>query len=163
MDTATFMKQRGIGISFAWCSLTVGATLARAADMSADPGAMKAVKAAEDARFAAMIKRDVKYLDGVLAKNLTYCHSTGECDNKQNFLDGIEGGRLRYLAIEPSNATARNFNGTVIGNGEAKVTVVMQGKQQTIHIVYTDVYVQVDGHWQLAAWQSTRIPDRPTK
>ena len=44
------------------------------------------------------------------------------------------------------------LTGTVGVNGE------QAGQALSMRIVYTDVYVNRDGRWQLLAWQSTRLP-----
>jgi hypothetical protein len=160
---ATFMEQRGNRSGSVWCFLALGTSAALASDLPGDIGAMISVTSLEQQRFAAMVKGDIQFLDKVLARDLTYCHSNALCDTKQYFLDGIDGGRLKYISIEPSNVHSRQYNGTIVSNGEAKVTAVIEGKEQTFRIVYTDVYANVDGRLQLVAWQSTRVPEAPPK
>lgn len=153
------MKRRGSKLTLLALALVCASAASLAQGVPADMTPILQVLSLDNQRLAAQVKGDLRTLDKVLAPNLTYCHSNGICDTKQYFMDGIEGGRLKYLNIALSNTSARHFNGTVIVNGEADVVVSREGKEQSFRISYTDVYVKLDGRWQMVAWQSTRVQD----
>ena len=162
-DTASFMRQNGLRITLATAALGLATSMCALADkaVKTNVAAMLEVQQLESKRFAAQIGADIKTLDSLLAENLTYCHSTGACDSKRQFIDSIGSGALRYLAIEPSNVNARNFGDTVIVTGVAAFKVAAGGKEQDLRVSYTDVYVKLGGRWRMAAWHSARIPDSP--
>lgn len=121
----------------------------------ADP--RQEILAADARRFAAMIQGDLKALEGLLTEDLTYTHSTGQIETRAQFLEGMRSGALRYLAAEPSDAVVRVYGETAIVTGRAEMRVSTQGKELTLPIRFTEVWVKSGGTWKMAAWQSTRI------
>jgi hypothetical protein len=120
-----------------------------------------AVEALERQRFAALSRADVEQLGRWLAADLTYCHSTGVCQTRQQFLDDIRSGALRYRSIEVLAISARALGGAVLLNGRIAVEVEMQGQPNRLQLVYTDAWEQRDGAWQLVAWHSSRAAAAP--
>ncbi len=53
------------------------------------------VRAADDARYAAMIAQDFVALDRLLADDLLYTHSTAVTDTKVQYLAALRGGKYR--------------------------------------------------------------------
>jgi ketosteroid isomerase-like protein len=122
---------------------------------TADP--RQEILAADALRFAAMVQGDLKALEGLLAEDLTYTHSTGQAETRAQFLEGMRSGTLRYLAAEPSDAVVRIHGETAIVTGRAEMRVSTQGKELTVPVRFTEVWVKSGGAWKMAAWQSTRI------
>lgn len=58
------------------------------------------ITAAQDARFAAMVKGDAAYLETALAPSLTYHHSSGSAQTKTEFMAAIRAGALKYKALD---------------------------------------------------------------
>lgn len=119
----------------------------------------RSVSEAETRRFEAMTKGDVAALDGLLAEELTYTHSTGQVETKRQFLDDVRSGRLKYEFIAPEDVLVRVYGTTAVATGRARIQVRTQGQEMGIQIRYTDVYVKRAGRWKLVAWQSTRLPE----
>ena len=117
----------------------------------------QAVEDLERARFAAMTRQDVTALERMLAPDLVYCHSNGLCETKAQALATIASGRLRYKAIRIERTQARAEGDVEITNGTISIEVEENGQSLSLRLVYTAVYVVREGHWQLTAWQSTRI------
>ncbi len=126
---------------------------------SASAARPDAVLEAEDARFAAMVAANPEALRRWLADDLTYVHSTGRVADREQVIDDLVSGRLRYLAIEPSERHV-SFQGpdTAIVKGLARLRA--QAGDQTVDFParYLAVYRQVDGTWRMTAWQSLRLP-----
>ena len=121
------------------------------------------VTAADQRRYAAMVKMDMKALAPLLANDLTYARSTGIVQNKAGFLDEVKNGKMRYRKIE-SKPTVRVYGETAILTGTAYFELVRYGKEEAVTAVYTSVYV-LNGQgsnrrWQLAAWQSNFTPTK---
>ena len=117
------------------------------------------VEALERARFAAMTRQDIEALRPMLADDLRYCHSNGRCETKAQFLETLRTGDIRYLAIDVLDLHVRAANGAAIVHGTIDVAGEIGGQQIPLRLIFTDVYVRRDGRWQLAAWQSTRVPE----
>jgi hypothetical protein len=123
---------------------------------SQDP--VKEVEALERARFKAQIALDVPALRPMLADDLYYCHSTGVCQNKEEFIGFVTSGTNKYLAMDVISMKARLVDGAMVVNGKLDMRVISNGKEQHFQGIYTDVYAKRDGRWQLVTWQSTRLP-----
>lgn len=126
---------------------------ARAADVQAE------ILARAAARIAAMVKPDLKALGEILRDDVTYIHSSGPLEGKAAVLDEIATGKLVYQSIEPSEAVVRSYGDTAVCTGRALLKVNALGRPLAFSVRFTEVWVRAHGIWQLAAWQSTRIPD----
>jgi ketosteroid isomerase-like protein len=108
-------------------------------------------------RFRLMVQNDVAALETLLADDLVYIHTTGKMETKQQFLDSLRSGALRYRSIEPSETVVRTAGDGAIVTGRAKAAVTNRGADREFDIRYTAVYRSTEGRWQLMSWQSTGI------
>jgi uncharacterized protein (TIGR02246 family) len=113
----------------------------------------------EQQRFAAMQAGDLATLDRLLAPDLTYTHSSGKLDGKQEFLAAIRSGASKYKTAAPEGLSVRVYDSTAVVTGRCHFQVEADGRQLDLQVRFTDVYVRRDGAWQLVAWQSTRLPE----
>jgi uncharacterized protein DUF4440 len=109
-------------------------------------------------RFAAMVHAEVAALDGFLADELTYVHSTGLRQTKKELIDDIRTGKIKYRSIESSGVEARTYGDAVVVTGTARLKVLIDGQERTPTVVYTEVYVRRGDRWQLVSWESTNAP-----
>lgn len=116
------------------------------------------VRATHDARFKAMIAGDVAALSPLLADDLVYVHSAAELETKQQFLERLRSGAMRYRSIEPTETVVRTYGTVAVVNGRAKMKVTNNGADRDVDLRYTAVYRFGDDAWQLVSWQSTRVP-----
>jgi hypothetical protein len=117
-----------------------------------------AVKAVELQRFEFMVQGDTTLLERLLAEDLTYVHSTGVVDTKASFLQSLASGKLRYLALTPSEIAVRLLGtAAAVVTGRADIKVVANGKEISFPARFTSVYAKHHGRWLLAAWQSTTV------
>ena len=119
------------------------------------------VKAVEVARFASTVAGDSKAVDKVLADDLEYCHSSGMCETKTEYMQMMTSGKRKYVALVPTVQSVRMFAEVALVSGTATVTVITDGKTQDLHIGYTDVYVWRDKRWQMTSWRSTKFAEPP--
>jgi len=118
-----------------------------------------AILAAEDARFAAMVQVDDAELGNWLAGDLQYVHSTGLVESREQLLDSIGSGRIRYLAIEPIEREAVTLGDhSAIVRGRGRFQVMTGDTRLDLQIRYLAVYSESAGRWRLRSWQSLRIP-----
>ncbi len=117
-----------------------------------------AVKAAELRRFEVTLAKDYAALASILADDLVYTHSSAAVDSKASFLESLTSGRVTYKVIKPSDLQVRVFGDTAVIHGVAAMEVDANGQAIVNTLRFTDVWVKRDGRWQMAAWQSTRMP-----
>jgi ketosteroid isomerase-like protein len=139
-------------------ALLLAACAARAPAAAAT---LDTVVAIERARLAALQANDLQALEAVLAPDLRYCHSTGVCETRAQFLDALRSGQMRYRRIEVLALEPRAAGAAVLIHGRLDLEVESRGTLIPMQLVYTDVYAQRAGRWQLIAWQSTRAPAAP--
>jgi len=119
------------------------------------------VFAAQDARFAAMVKGDAGYLESALDPSLTYHHSTGAAQSKTEFMAAIRAGGLKYKAIDVIERKVRRVGSIAIITGIFRLQATNNGDIIDTKARFTDVYENKDGRWVQLAWQNTRIPEVP--
>jgi ketosteroid isomerase-like protein len=110
-------------------------------------------------RAQAMIQADAKALDEILRDDVTYIHSSGPIEGKAQVIKEITSGKLKYTGIEPSEVGVRVYGDTAISTGRVLLKSSSLGKSMQFSVRFTEVWLRSHGVWQLAAWQSTRIPE----
>jgi ketosteroid isomerase-like protein len=118
-----------------------------------------AIIAAQDARFAAMVKGDAAYLETALAPSLTYHHSSGAAQNKTEFMAAMKAGALKYKALDIVERKVRRVGAIAIITGIFRLQATNNGEVIDTKARFTDVYENDHGHWVQLAWQNTRIPE----
>ncbi len=110
-------------------------------------------------RMHAMAQKDIATLNAVIADDLVYTHSSARLDTKQSLIGNMEAGSTVYTAVEPYDVKAQDLGDTVVLTGACRISVMSNGKPNSFSVRFTDVYVNKGGNWQMATWQSTRLPD----
>ena len=110
-------------------------------------------------RMQAMATKDVAALDALLADDLVYTHSSARLDTKQSLIANMKSGATVYSAVEPSEVRAQDLGDVVILTGVARIKVSSNGNNLDFRVRFTDAFAKRSGHWQMVAWQSTRLPD----
>ena len=146
-------------------TITAGRALGPAlASDARDDSARAEVLAAENARTAALVHRDVSTLDRLIRDDLTYVHSSGRTDNKKSLLEAIRSDELHYISWTSKEMNVRVLADTAVLNGEYAVKVInRKASPETldVNVFFLTVYVRSDGRWQQMAWQTT-TDIRPT-
>ena len=114
-------------------------------------------EAIERQRFEAMTTKNDAILENMLSDQLTYIHSNGLTENKQQHLDNIRSGKLNYRTMQPEEMKVKNFRKSAVITGIINVTGVLNEKEFAVRLRYLDVYVKEKGKWRLAAWQSQKL------
>lgn len=112
---------------------------------------------ADRARFEAQVKGDLAALDKLLASDLTYVHSGGVVETKDEFVGAIKSGKYKYKSIVPEGMSARAFGDAAVVNGKATIDLTSDGREIHVVVRFTDVWVKRDGRWQMVSWHSTRL------
>jgi len=122
-------------------------------------GAEADVLRADDNRFEAMRKGDWDALDGALADDLTYVHSTARLESKAEHVGNLRAGKPHYRGIAPRDRKARVHGNIGVVNGVSEMHVERDAKEQRFTVRYLAVYAKSADAWRMIAWQSTRQPD----
>lgn len=117
------------------------------------------IRALEDRRVEAVLKRDVKTLGELFAADATYGHSTGAIETKEQFIKRLgPDGDLVYAAMDRREVKARVYKDSALVTGIVTIKVVVSGN--TINVGdarFLAVWVKQKGKWKFAAWQSAKM------
>src|SRR5688572_4014105 len=109
-------------------------------------------------KFGWMIRMKYDSLEPVLDDRLMFVHSSGWAENKQELIQDIKSGKLRYTNIQITEASVRMYPAMAIVIGKAKFNVILDGKPLELSLCYTEVYVQKNEKWLLASRHANRLP-----
>lgn len=117
------------------------------------------IETIEKQRFVAMEKKDIHFLEEVLADDLVYIHSNALTETKADFLSSIRTGKIVYEKMGVEEMQVRRYGKTTaIVNGIVHVQVQLNGKPADLRLRYTNVYIKQNGKWKMETWQSTKLP-----
>ena len=117
------------------------------------------VLALEDRRRQALLATDLPALDGLLADDLLYVHSTGVCDNKDSYLGKLSSGSLKYLELNFRDLHVQVLQQAAIVSGRMSAVVSKEGQRKSVASLFMTVWgCGTDGAWRLHAHQGTPLP-----
>ncbi|WP_206954637.1 nuclear transport factor 2 family protein [Trinickia acidisoli] len=118
---------------------------------------IEAIRALERDRFRAMVDGDVPLLNQLLSESVSFVHTNGKRETKQQFIDAISAGHRRYRQIEvQSQDVVPVGSGTCVVTGRALLEMEANNGALLFPIAYTAIQAQEGGHWRLVAWHATR-------
>ena len=128
--------------------------------LAADPKTADAVKAADKAWAAAVVKADQAALTNLLTDDLNYIHSNGEIDTRATFFEKMKSGFRTYQRIDHEEIDVRLYGNTAVLTAPAQVVTVSKGTPAPVaHLRFVHVWLYKQGRWRLAAHQSLRLPN----
>lgn len=116
------------------------------------------IRALEDRRYAAMIAGDAAALEDLLADDLRYTHSNAVVDTKASLMGLLATGKLTYRATRPVIDDVFIYGAAALVVGSVELDVTAGGADRTVRVRYTNLWVNTEGRWRFAAWQSTPQP-----
>jgi len=122
-------------------------------------GSSAFVQALEERRRQALLAGDMPALQGLLANELVYVHSTGVCDRKDTYLAKLSGGSLQYLELNFHDLQVQLLLQAAVVSGRMAAVVSKDGQQKKVASLFMTVWVcGADGTWRLHAHQGTPLP-----
>lgn len=106
----------------------------------------------------ALLDKDSIALKNILHKDVTYGHSNGWIERKQEVINDLFNGKLTYTAIENGSKLqieTTKKTGKVLLN--MKVSVVVEGKEMDLKLQVMQVWVWEKGSWKLLGRQSVKL------
>jgi len=108
-------------------------------------------------KFEWMTHKNLDSLASVLDDNLTYVHSNGWIQSKQDVTDDFRSGKISLSDVIIEDASVRLYEHTAIINGKGKFTGTMNDKPFSLELMYTEVYVYKNNKWLLASRHANRL------
>ena len=119
---------------------------------------VRAVLAAEDRRYQAMLDADVTTLDALCVDELSYAHSSGARDTKDQYLGKVRSGFYVYRRIDHPVERVAVVGDTAIVVGRMTADLRSGGAEKTIDCLAVAVWTRSAGTWRLLAYAPTPLP-----
>jgi ketosteroid isomerase-like protein len=100
---------------------------------------------------------DVVALDQILSEDLTYTHSSGRAQSKDEFIASVRSKELQYHSIEFESANVRLYGNIALISSHVRIQVTAGGHDQSVHACFLHVWAKKNGRWQMVAHQATKI------
>ena len=122
---------------------------------------VKQLEKLERQRFEAMCEKDVGLLKTMLTEQLSYTHSNGLVESKDQHLENIKSGKIVYQKIQPEGLKIRTFKKSAIITGFVQVAGLYNNTPFDVRLHYLDIYIKQRRKWKLAAWESVKVKKLP--
>lgn len=114
----------------------------------------EAVREAATGWTQAAVKQDMSALQRHLADDLQYAHAGGQTQNKDQYIAAVTKGPARYESFTFTDVNVRFYGKAAVLTGFVDVKMI---GRDSFRVRTLQVYTEKDGHWQMAAHQSTRL------
>jgi ketosteroid isomerase-like protein len=136
-------------------AIALSTPMARAAS---DAHSTDSVRAAEQARAAALLKADTTAISQLMADDFVEISRLGTLRTKADNLRDIAGGNLKLLTVQYDSTNVRMYGDVAVLRAIANNTGMFHGAPFAGRVWYTRVFVWRDGRWQAVTMQQTPIP-----
>ena len=114
------------------------------------------VHAAETLR-ALMVDPVKQQLENLLADSLSYGHSSGHIDTKQQFIEKLTSGKSDFVSIYINNQTVQVYKNTGIVRHDLTGVTNDGGKASNVKLHVLTVWIKRGNRWLLVARQAIKI------
>ena len=105
----------------------------------------------------ALISKDTVVLKRLFSDDLSYGHSNGWIENKQEIIEDLYNGKLTYKQISKQSQKVNVSGDAGAVRLVADFDVEMNGKPIQLKLSVLQVWIWKNKHWVLFARQSTKI------
>lgn len=121
-------------------------------------GDRAAVEGAVEQLSKAMVERDRSALEALTATQLSYGHSSGRIENRQEFVENLLSGNSRFRFINLTEQTvALVDNEAIVRHLFTAETENRQGQVTPVKIGVMQVWQKQGAEWKLLARQAYRL------
>lgn len=116
----------------------------------------QAVEATVEKLRVAMVGADLKQLDALTAKDLSYGHSGGKVQNQAEFIDDLKTGASTFVNMKLLDQTVKVVGDNAVVRHTLDADTNDSGKPGHVTIKVLQVWQKQHGHWLLLARQAVR-------
>ncbi len=117
-----------------------------------------AVAARVEALKMAMTDADPVILDELTSAQLSYGHSNGAVETKNEFIEKIRSGKSDFVSISLSHQTISVSGNTALVRHKLDAVTNNDGKPGEVHLLILLVWQKQGGRWKLLARQAVKQP-----
>jgi Domain of unknown function (DUF4440) len=108
----------------------------------------------------ALMSADVMVLARIFDDDYVQYNEAGVAFTKQDVLDNLRSGKIRYPSIVSTGRRIRLFGHMAVVHGSESDLVEANDKQFPVRYVYLDVVRKMDGEWKIVASQLARLVEK---
>ena len=144
------------------CAVLATLSAIGTAQAQAQPGATdeQALVELERAWNDAFYKKDIEFLDSLLAEEFVATYDDGTLGDRNRELELSASFNQRVISADQEDFTVRVYGDAAVVWFTLRLVGLRQGQRAEVAFRYTDVWVRRDGRWQCVSTQSTRIGRR---
>jgi len=105
----------------------------------------------------ALIEKDTATIKQLLHKNVTYGHSNGWVETKEDVIKDLASGKLVYHTINSDSITWKTEAGWASVRSKTRVEVSLNSNSMELNLHILEVWLKTNKGWQLIARQSTKL------
>jgi len=124
----------------------------------AQSAAEKAVATAVESFRKAMVDPDKAVLDKLTVEELSYGHSSGVVQDKQEFIEALTSGKSDFVSIDLTEQTVKIAGNAAIVRHILSAATNDGGKPGTVKLSVLMVWQERNGEWKLLARQAVKVP-----
>ena len=113
--------------------------------------------AADDERYAVMMEGQREKIEAFYSPDLTYTHTNGYTQSKDEFLASQTSGEISYNSIDRESIEVSCYGNVALAQGTVKIDVDVAGETRKLHNRYLAVWERPHGKWRMRAWASTAL------
>jgi hypothetical protein len=106
-----------------------------------------------EAADRALVSADIETLAQTFANDYVQYDASGKAFSRQEVLDALRNGTVRYPSIVSTGRRIRLFDDMAIVHGSETDEVETAGARFVIRYLYMDVVCKRDGRWQIVGSQ----------
>ncbi|MCJ7467723.1 MAG: nuclear transport factor 2 family protein [Maribacter sp.] len=110
-----------------------------------------------EALSKAMVNRDSNSLENLTLDGMTYGHSSGKIETKDEFIDEVVNGLFDFISIEPSEQTIYVLDDTAVVRHIFNAQATNDGTPVTIRIGNMMVLKKQHDQWKILARQAYKL------
>jgi uncharacterized protein (TIGR02246 family) len=108
----------------------------------------------------ATVDGDANFLDRLYADNYTFVDPMGQLMTREQDINDVRSGKLKFTSAEPSNVQTRVFGDAAVVTGIVTINGTYGGEDISGRYRWTDTFVRQNGQWKAAASQVNRIAEQ---
>ncbi len=105
----------------------------------------------------ALLGKDSVALSRLLSDDVTYGHTNGLIQTKQQLIHDVMTGVQDYKTITPGHMDIRTYGNTAVVVMGSSVNMIFAGKQLDLQMMITLTWIKMNNDWKLVARQSVKI------
>ena len=108
------------------------------------------------------VKGDMTVTENITTDDYSFINSSGETQTKVEFVEMFKSGGYKITYLDLDNFKVRVFGDTAVATYGQTEKSQYQGKDNSGHYVYTDVWIKRNGTWQIVASHGTKSEQKKT-